>query len=179
MYQIRVARLNDCEPIERLIQSSVRGLAVSDYSQEQIEAALVRAWGLDTQLIKDETYFVVENDEALVACGGWSFRQTLFGNDSESARNAAVADPRDGAAKIRAFFVHPDHARQGIGSMLMQKCEAEAIEYGFRKLELMATLPGKRFYERHGFQPGNPIDYELDQGLVIEFVPMTKCISDR
>lgn len=176
MLSIRTATLSDCEAIKRLIEQSVHKLAASDYSAEQIEAALQQAWGLDTQLIKDGTYFVVEDADKLVACGGWSFRKTLFGNDAEAARDSTDADPEHDPAKIRAFFVHPDYARQGIGSMLMEKCQTAAVDYGFKKLELMATLPGKRLYQQHGFQAGTAIDYDLGGDLSIEFVPMTKSI---
>ena len=96
--------------------------------------------------------------------------------DSEQARSPAIIDPVSGAAKIRAFFVSPEHARRGIGSLLMRECEDHALRRGYRALELMATLPGKRLYERHGFIAGEPIAYPLSDGLTIQFVPMTKIL---
>ena len=172
--KLRTATLQDAFTIETLIKYSVHGLATDDYSVEQIEGALKTAWGLDTQLIHDKTYFVVESEADIIACGGWSFRKTLFGNDSEAARNPEITNPQSGAAKIRAFFVDPAFARQGIGSMIMQHCEKSAREMGYRKLELMATLPGLRLYERHGFIAGTAEEIPIGEQLTITFVPMTK-----
>jgi len=175
-FHLRPAITKDCGSIERLIAASARTLGAVDYSLEQIESALGSAFGLDTQLIADQTYFMVESGQLAVACGGWSFRETLFGNDAEQNRNPQRIDPRTGAAKIRAFFVDPNYARMGIGSMIMLHCEQEALRAGFRKLELMATLPGIKLYEQHGFVAGEPVDYQLEQHLSIKFVPMYKKI---
>jgi GNAT superfamily N-acetyltransferase len=173
-FEIRIAALSDVGGIEALIKESARKLGLSDYSPAQIEAALKGAWGVDTQLIADQTYFVVEFENTLVGCGGWSYRSTLFGNDSEPNRTSDRLDPKTGAARIRAFFVKPEFARKGIGSMIMLRCEREARLHGFTRLELMATLPGKPLYERHGFVALTPIAYPLDDQLTIEFVRMTK-----
>jgi GNAT superfamily N-acetyltransferase len=171
---LRTALVSDYRLIERLIEVSIRKLGSSDYSPKQISAALQTAFGLDTQLIKDQTYFVVEAGQVLVGCGGWSYRETLFGNDSELSRNPRSIDPLTGAAKIRAFFVDPEFSRMGIGSMILDKCEQEALSAGFKKLELMATLPGTKLYEKHGYVAGEPIHYPLADELTIEFVPMYK-----
>lgn len=176
-FLLRTALITDCDPIETLIAASIRKLGAQDYSSDQIEAALNSAFGLDTQLITDQTYFIVQSGRLPVACGGWSFRETLFGNDAEQNRNPRRIDPHSGAARIRAFFVDPGFSRMGLGSMIMRHCEREALRAGFRKLELMATLPGIKLYEKHGFVAGEPIDYPLDDQLVIEFVPMYKDIS--
>ena len=175
--QLRTALMTDCRTIESLAADSIRKLGALDYSAEQIESALTSAFGLDTQLITDQTYFIVEAGQLAVACGGWSFRETLFGSDAEQNRNPQRIDPATGAARIRAFFVHPDYARMGIGSMIMQHCEREAIRAGFRKLELMATLPGVKLYAKHGFAAGNSIEYQMGEQLSIKFVPMFKEIS--
>ena len=175
-YQIRLARWADCENIQGLIKESSREIGLEDYTPEQIEGALEAAWGLDTQLVKDNSYFVVEYRGELVACGGWSFRQTLFGNDAETDRDPAVIDPLNGAAKIRAFFVKPSHKRRGLGSMIMLACEEAAQSKGYTTLELMATLPGQRLYARHGFVAGEAIEYPLGAGLTIQFLPMTKTL---
>ena len=172
--KIRTATLQDASRIEALIKLSARGLATDDYSEQQIEGALKAAWGLDTQLILDETYFVVESEGHIVASGGWSYRKTLFGNDAETARDSEIMNPKTSAAKIRAFFVDPAFSRQGIGSMIMQHCEDAAIEMGYRKLELMATLPGLRLYEKHGFIAGTEQEYPVGEKLTITFIPMTK-----
>ena len=160
--------------IEELIAESVRYLARASYTEEQIEAALESAWGVDTQLILDGTYFVVYQATLLVACGGWSYRETLFGNDAAQKRNDTTIDPMNGAAKIRAFFVKPAFARRGLGSRLMRKCETEALKMGYQRLELMATLPGQKLYEKHGFIAEASIEYELSDGLFITFVPMKR-----
>ncbi|WKD48430.1 GNAT family N-acetyltransferase [Microbulbifer spongiae] len=173
-YTTRTALASDIPKIQALIEESVRGLSINDYTQEQIEGALLSAWGLDTQLINDKTYFVVENNYLLIGCGGWSYRATLFGNDSEKDRNPDVLNPEINSAKIRAFFVKPCYARKGIGSLIMQHCEEAASAMGFRSLELMATLPGFRLYERHGFIASNAIEYPINDDLSITFIPMKK-----
>jgi GNAT superfamily N-acetyltransferase len=175
-YLIRIARLEDCPTIERLIALSARELSVQDYTPEQIEGALQGAFGVDTQLIKDETYFVAEENGVLVGCGGWSKRKTLFGGDNGEVRNSAELNPETDFAKIRAFFVHPEWVRQGIGRAILARCEAEAKSFGFRSLELMATLPGVRLYSACGFIAMNRVDYTLPSGITIEFVPMKKVL---
>jgi GNAT superfamily N-acetyltransferase len=175
-YPIRTALLSDQDAITALIKKSVRVLALSDYSSEQIEGALKSAWGLDTQLIRDQSYFVVEDNNNVIASGGWSFRKTLFGNNNESGRDALKLDPLHDYAKIRAFFVDPDYSRQGIGSLLMTHCQQEAIDKGFSKLELMSTLPGKHLYERHGFKGEEVVPYKINEHLSIDFVPMLKLL---
>ncbi|MBL4708692.1 MAG: GNAT family N-acetyltransferase [Flavobacteriales bacterium] len=176
-YTLRKAELADIPVIEKLIDESAWGLAINDYTKEQIEGALKSAWGVDTQLIKDNTYFAVESETEFVGCGGWSYRETLFGNDREEGRSSNELNPNKQAAKIRAFFVKPIYARTGIASILMSECEKEAKAKGFARLELMATLPGQRLYARHGFVASDSIDYELSNNLSIKFVPMSKQID--
>jgi GNAT superfamily N-acetyltransferase len=171
---IRPATVADIPVLERLIADSSRGLSRTDYSSEQIEGALESAWGVDTQLIADGTYFAVECSGRIVACGGWSRRKTLFGSDARTDREPELLDPSRDAAKIRAFFVHPEWARKGIGRALLETCEAQAQAAGFQSCELMATLPGRRLYVACGYRAGEPIHYPLQGGLTIEFVPMRK-----
>jgi len=173
-YTIRKAALDDCPAIEKLVALSARGLSAEEYTSDQIEGALRGAFGLDTQLIKDGTYFVAEATGMLVGCGGWSKRKTLFGGDKHTERDAEELDPRTDPAKIRAFFVHPAWARKGIGRALLAQCESEALSTGFRSLELMSTLPGLKMYSACGFVAGEQVNYELSPGLTIEFVPMKK-----
>lgn len=175
-YEIRRATLQDRDTLETLIARSARQLGVQDYTAEQIEGALHGAFGVDTQLIQDGTYFVVESEGQIVGCGGWSRRRTLFGGDSHAERSAAELDPRVEPAKIRAFFVAPEHARKGIGTAILKCCEDDARSFGFSRLELMATLPGVRLYAQQGYVLGSPIQYELAPGLKIEFVPMSKTL---
>jgi GNAT superfamily N-acetyltransferase len=175
-FELRVALASDYKAIESLISTSARHLGAADYTQPQIEAALQTAFGLDTQLITDRTYFLIECGKVAVGCGGWSFRETLFGSDAEQSRNPQRLDPLTGTAKIRAFFVNPEYSRMGIGSMIMHKCEREALRAGFSKLELMSTLPGIKLYEKHGFVAGNLIHHPIGKRLTIDFVPMHKTI---
>ncbi|MEM6486460.1 MAG: GNAT family N-acetyltransferase, partial [Pseudomonadota bacterium] len=163
--------------IEALIKQSVWALARDDYSDAQIEGALRAAWGIDTQLIEDGTYFVATHRSQIIGCGGWSFRETLFGNDNESGRNPRALDPETDPAKIRAFFVRPEHARKGLGTLLLEKCESEAEVKGFSRFSLMATLPGRRLYSRYGYISQPAIQYPLADNLSIEFVPMYKEVS--
>jgi GNAT superfamily N-acetyltransferase len=174
-YDLRVATLADCEVVRHLIGRSIRALGARDYTAEQIEAALLGAFGLDTQLISDGTYFVIVTDAGdVVGCGGWSRRRTLFGSDTREERDDAWLDPETDAAKIRAFFVDPAHARRGLGRRILERCESEARGAGFRRYELMATLPGVRLYAACGYVADTPIDYPLPGGLGIQFVPMHK-----
>ena len=171
---IRPATLADIPTLEELIAASARALARNDYTTEQIEGALGSAWGVDTQLIRDETYFAVLEGSSVIACGGWSKRQALFGADRLAGAEPALLDPAKDAARIRAFFVHPDWARRGIGRTLLARCEAEARAAGFRSAELVATLPGQRLYERHGYKADERRNYPLPTGGEIAFVPMRK-----
>ncbi|MFN8475844.1 MAG: GNAT family N-acetyltransferase [Anaerolineae bacterium] len=176
-FSLRHATLDDKPTLEALIAESARGLSRQDYTDEQIEACLGNAFGVDTQLIRDQTYFVVEADEEIAACGGWSKRKTLFGADTRPDREPELLDPAQDAAKIRAFFVRPAWARQGIGRLLLERCEAEARAAGFHKAELMATLPGRRLYKAMGYEGDEPIQYALGGGITIEFVPMRKSLA--
>ena len=171
---LRAATPADIPALERLISTSARGLSRADYTDEQIEAALGGAMGVDSELIRDGTYFVVEADGEIVGCGGWSRRRTLFGADAGPGRESALLDPSHEAARIRAFFVHPDWARRGIGRRLLDRCEAAARAHDFTAAELMATMPGQRLYRACGYVAGAPIQHPLREGLTIEFVPMRK-----
>jgi GNAT superfamily N-acetyltransferase len=173
-YKIRNAIPDDYIALTNLIALSARELSAQVYTTAQIEGALRGTYGVDSQLVKDETYFVVEDDKQIVGCGGWSQRRTICGGDSYGQRDDTALDPRVDAAKIRAFFIHPAHVRQGIAKLILTHCEAEAIAYGFSRFELMATLPGLPFYAVQGYEQGVPILQSLDNNLTIEFVPMTK-----
>jgi YbgC/YbaW family acyl-CoA thioester hydrolase len=175
-YLLRKATLDDRGALEGLIAHSARTLTLGAYTPRQIETGLRAAFGVDTQLIRDGTYWVAEADGKLVGCGGWSRRRTLFGGDSQAHRDSAELNPGRDAAKIRAFFIDPAWARKGIGRALLERCEAEAREGGFHRLELMAMRSGVAFYQAQGYQSGSPVQYELERGLSIEFLPMSKCL---
>lgn len=174
---LRKATLADVPALQALIARSARGLSTADYRPAQVEGALKGAFGVDTQLLADQTYYVVEETGQFVGCGGWSFRSTLFGGDARAGRDSSALDPKTQAAKIRAFFVDPGHARRGIGSMLLEHCESEARTFGFSKVELMATLPGLKLYAARGYSGAAVVNYDVGSGESIEFVPMQKTLT--
>jgi GNAT superfamily N-acetyltransferase len=174
-FQLRLATATDIEPIRELIADSVRGLAKGIYSDAQIELSIRSVFGVDHQLIEDGTYFVADVGGRIVGCGGWSRRQTLFGaSEYAESRNSTPLDPRSQPAKIRAFFVHPDAARRGIGRAILQRCEAGALEAGFTTAEMMATLPGVPLYEACGYEKHEVHDVNLPDGGTIVCVRMSK-----
>jgi GNAT superfamily N-acetyltransferase len=176
-FEIRRATLEDRAALERLIAASARGLSLADYSGEQVEAAIASVFGVDTDLIHDGTYYVAEAGGEPIGCGGWSKRRTLFGGDRFATRDSGELDPRTEPAKIRAFFVHPDWARRGVAGRILEACERESRACGFRSLELMATLPGVRLYAARGYEAGEQVEYEIADGVKIEFVPMKKALA--
>jgi GNAT superfamily N-acetyltransferase len=173
-HEIRRASLADSEELTQLIARSARQLGLSHYTPGQLEGALRGAFGVDTRLIEDGSYFVAVAEGRIVGCGGFSFRRTLFGGDAHAARDEALLDPEQDAARIRAFFVDPAHARQGIATSLLEHCEAGARALGFLRFELMATLPGVALYRARGYVAGVPFSYELAPGLAIDFLQMHK-----
>jgi GNAT superfamily N-acetyltransferase len=176
MPTLRKATTADIPTLNALIARSARGLSTADYSPPQIEGALRGAFGVDSQLLADETYFVVENLGEIVGCGGWSFRSTLFGGDARADRDSSILDPKTQAAKIRAFFVDPSHARRGIGSLLLDHCENQARAYGYSEVELMATLPGAKLYTARGYAAAPIVHFDVGAGASIEFIPMRKAL---
>jgi GNAT superfamily N-acetyltransferase len=171
----------DVPVLRGLIDASVRGLQVHDHTPAQIEAALKSVYGVDTRLIADGTYFVAEapSDESepklvIIGCGGWSKRKTLFGGDQWGQRQDAVLDPTRDAAKIRAFFVHPDWARRGVGTLILDACENAAKAAGFKRLEMGATLSGVPFYRAKGYAALEDVEVPLDDGQSLPIVRMAK-----
>ncbi len=177
-WKLRLACENDIPALQKLILLSVRGLQASHYSVAQMDAALGSVFGVDRQLIRDGTYFIVELDGELIGCGGWSKRKTLFGSDHHTTRDDAELDPMTDAARIRAFFVHPDHARRGIGRAILEACEKAICDAGFTAIELAATLAGVPFYAAFGYVPGEEFDVPLANGLSLQIVRMTKELSE-
>ena len=179
-FKLRTANLSDADALHELIALSVRGLMPQAYTAAQLELALGNWLGLDTQLILDGTYFIVETTEdMLVGCGGWSKRKTPYGSDHRANREDELLDPATEAAKVRAFFVHPDFARQGIGKMLLEASETAAIRAGFKCLEMGATLTGVPLYERFGYTTGERVDLPLGDGQVLPIVKMEKKITQN
>jgi N-acetylglutamate synthase-like GNAT family acetyltransferase len=171
---IRKAIMEDRDAIQQLIADSARRLSREHYTDLEIETAIETVFGVDTSLIEDRTYFAVEIDGQLAGCGGWSKRKTLFGGDQYTSRDVGYIDPKSEPAKIRAFFIHPDHARKGIARAIVNQCEKEAREQGFHALELLSTLPGIEFYKSCGFIETGTLDLDLTDQVKLKFVPMRK-----
>jgi N-acetylglutamate synthase-like GNAT family acetyltransferase len=173
---IRRATEADVPALHALIEASVRGLQANDYTAAEIEGALGHALGLDSQLVTDGTYFVAEVGDEMVASGGWSYRATLCGSDGMAGREPASLDPATDAAKIRAIFVHPGWARQGLGSLMLEYCERQAQESGFTRLEMGSTLTGAPLYRLRGYVEQEKIDIPLPNGEALPVIRMTKSV---
>ncbi|MFZ0940273.1 MAG: GNAT family N-acetyltransferase, partial [Candidatus Sulfotelmatobacter sp.] len=176
---IRKATPVDVPRLEEIIEASVRGLQPGYYSPGQIEGALKSVYGVDSQLISDGTYLVVESSESqgeveIIACGGWSQRKTLYGGDQYAGREDSLLDPAREAAKIRAFFVHPKWARRGIGSLILEACENAARAAGFTRMEMGATLSGVAFYQAKGYAEVENQEVPLGNGQTLPIVRMAK-----
>jgi GNAT superfamily N-acetyltransferase len=176
-FHLRLATPDDVPALTLLIEASVRGLQAGDYTPAQIDGALASVFGVDTQLVADGTYFVVEEDGAIAACGGWSRRRTLYGGDQWVAREDSALDPKVDAAKIRAFFVHPRWVRRGIGTLLLDACEAAALAAGFTRLEMGATLTGVPLYAARGYVAREAQSVLLANGEALPIVRMEKTIG--
>ena len=187
---LRLAVPQDIPILRQVIDASVRRLQTQDYTQTQIEGALQTVFGVDSQLIADGTYIVAEAEittaeqqtgrmssngtSLIVGCGGWSKRKTLYGSDHWTGREDKLLDPLHDAAKIRAFFIHPDWARRGIGSMILQACEEAAKSAGFTRFEMGATLTGAKLFGVKGYQPVKPISIPLLNGESLPVIHMEK-----
>jgi len=172
--RIRQAVAADIPVLRELIAASVRGLQAQDYTAVQLESALNTVYGVDSQLIADGTYFAAEAEHAIVGCGGWSKRKTLYGGDQWSGREDLLLDPCKDAAKIRAFFIHPDWARRGIGSLILEACENAARASGFTRFEMGSTLTGVAFYRAKGYVELEPLAVPLADGESLPIVHMAK-----
>jgi len=175
--EIRVATTADILPLRTLIEASVRALSSGYYTPAQAEGALTHVFGIDTQLISDRTYFLIEEGTVPVAAGGWSARRTLFGGDQAKRETDSLLNPRTDAARIRAFFVHPEWTRKGLARRLFDRCETEARDRGFRSFELAATLPGEPLYSALGFVAVEEIQVPLPDGLFLPCIRMKRPIT--
>lgn len=174
-YELRVAQESDIPAVIDLIQVSVRALQ-PEYTENERESALRTVFTIDTHLVQDGTYFVsVAKDGTLAACGGWSFRKTLYGGDHQiQTPDATKLDPSVDAAKVRAIFVHPDHARKGLGSAILQAAEEAAANAGFRRFEMGSTLAGVHLYTLKGYRGISRMLVPVGEGHAIEVVRMEK-----
>ena len=173
----RIARPQDMAGLRALMRRSIQELQHGYLSPEQI-AASHQVMGIDTQLIRDQTYFVIEDRGAVVGCGGWSYRATLYGgDDSIVAREPALLDPERDAAKIRAMYTHPDHVRRGVGRRMLSVCEEAARQAGFRRVELMATMAGVPLYRASGYVPGESVTSGPIDGVCVPLLRMHKSLA--
>lgn len=148
----RLARHDDLDALRALMDAAISELQKPFLDERQVAASRT-FMGLDTQLIDDGTYFVVEADGAIAGCGGWSRRATLYGGDHSPGRDAAMLDPATDAARVRAMYTHPDHVRKGVGKLILSLCEDAARAEGFGTAELMGTLAGVPLYRACGYEP--------------------------
>ena len=177
MYHTRVATTADVGRISTLIEQSVRGLSRGFYTDEQVASALRYVFGPDTQLIADRTYFVIEIEGSLVASGGWSRRRTHYGGDQMKDADDPLIDPATEPARIRAFFVHPEWSRRGLGRQLFETCMSEARAAGFRRLELVATMPGEPLYAALGFAVRERLVLTMPNGVALPLARMSRDID--
>lgn len=174
---VRLATPDDVPALQRLIATSARALSVGFYTPAQIEAAVAHVFGVDTQLVADGTYFVVDAPDGPAAAGGWSARRTLYGGDQMKGAADPRLDPATEPARIRAFFVHPQWARRGLGRALYAACARAAWDAGFREFELMATRPGEPLYEALGFAVVERVTVALPGGVEVPFARMRRAID--
>src|SRR5262249_14519919 len=173
---IRTATLDDIPDIEALIAASVHGLQAEDYDPEQRNGALGTVFPVDRQMMGDGTYFVVEVEGRIAACGGWSRRRTPFGGDHSPRKDDSLLDPAADAARIRAFFVHPACARRGLGTLLLRTCEDAARAGGFTRAELTSTLTGVALYAARGYVAHERFEISLRNGAKLPVVRMEKSV---
>ncbi|MGI5148403.1 GNAT family N-acetyltransferase [Plantactinospora sp. CA-294935] len=171
----RLARRTDVPELLPLIDAAIVELQKGFLDEAQIGSSR-SIMGIDTQLIDDGTYFVVESAGRLAGCGGWSRRATLYGGDHSQGRDPAVLDPARNPAKVRAMYTHPDFIRRGVGRLILARCEAAAAAEGFRTLELMSTLAGRPLYEAAGFVPVEQVE-DPAGGVPVRLVRMRKPIA--
>ena len=170
----RLATLADIPALDELIPFSARRLQTAHYTAAQIEGAIGTVFGVDSQLIRDGTYYVAEADHRLVGCGGWSRRKTLYGGDRAKTAPEPLRDPATEPAMIRAFFVHPDYARRGIGRRIMELSEAGAAAAGFKTIEIIATLPGVPLYTSFNYGSVERFEITLSNGATMPVERMRK-----
>jgi GNAT superfamily N-acetyltransferase len=152
----RLATLADIPALAAVMESAISELQKAFLTEDQIVSSRT-IMGLDTQLIKDKTYFVVEREAAIAGCGGWSRRATLYGSDNSAGRDAALLDPVTDPARVRAMYTHPAFVRQGVGRLILKLCEDAARAEGFGRAELMATMAGEPLYRACGYMPMDPL----------------------
>ena len=176
-YELRLATEHDIPELRELIPFAARALSVGYYAEPQVGSMIRHAIGVDSQFIADGTYFVVADTERIAGCGGWNKRATLYGGDRSKGESDPLLDPATDAARIRAFFVHPDPVRRGIGRRLIETCEDAAREAGFSRMELGTTLPGEPLYAAMGYTATDRFDIALPDGEMLPSAHMIKSLE--
>lgn len=171
----RLARRDDLPELRALVTAAIGQLQRPFLRPEQISASHA-IMGIDTQLIDDGTYFVVECHGVIAGCGGWSRRATLVGGDHSEGRDDRLLDPGTEAARVRAIYTHPHFTRRGIGRLVLERCEAGAAAAGFARLELVATLAGQPLFRSFGFEATEEFTHTTT-GTAIPLVRMTKTVA--
>jgi len=168
----RLAHRDDLDALRALMDAAISELQKPFLDERQIASSRA-IMGLDTQLIDDGTYFIVEADGELAGCGGWSRRATLYGGDQSPGRSAALLDPARDAARVRAMYTHPQHTRKGVGRLILSLCEEAARSEGFRTVELMATMAGEPLYRACGYEPSERVVDDRG-GVAVPLLRMSK-----
>jgi GNAT superfamily N-acetyltransferase len=174
---LRVARPDDASRVDALMKESVAEIFPLYYDAQQVASSIRHVAEVDSMLLEDGTYFVLESEGEIVACGGWSRRDRLYTGSGESDEDSRVLDPATEPAKVRAMFVRADWTRRGLGRRILEECEAAARQEGFTTLALGATLPGLPLYLAFGFEPIEEGEIVLSDGVRLGYVSMTKTID--
>lgn len=173
--RLRLARPDDMPVLSALMDRAIGELLQAFLPPEGVKASF-EIMGLDTQLIADGTYFVVEDGEAIAGCGGWSRRATLFGGDHSAGRDAALLDPKVDAARVRAMYTDPDHTRKGVGRIILDACEDAARSEGFARVEMAATMGGLPLYRACGYHDIEPFEAVTSTGYRVPLIRMGKAL---
>jgi GNAT superfamily N-acetyltransferase len=177
-WTLRRATMADVDALEALMKLSIRDIFPAFYDARQTSSSEQYVGVPDRMLIEDGTYFVIEEEHEVIACGGWSRRDKLYTGSGQGASDARLLDPAKEPARVRAMFVRGDRTRRGLGTAILEACEAAARAEGFRTMALMATLPGLQLYQRFGFVSTGPAtDVRLPDGVLIACVPMDKPVE--
>jgi GNAT superfamily N-acetyltransferase len=172
-FRSRTATPRDLPALSALMDASIRGLIGQYLDAVRVEASF-EIMGVDTSLIEDGTYFVVQSGDRIAGCGGWSRRATLFGGDHSAGRDARLLDPQFEPARIRAMYTHPDFARQGVGRLVLSLCEADAAREGFQSFELVSTVAGLPLYSACGYEVLEAVDVPTSKGVTVPCAHMFK-----
>lgn len=175
-WTLRIATEADIPAIRPLMDRAIRGLLRPFLSDAEVDASF-EVMGLDTRIIADGTYFAVEENGALIACGGWSRRATLFGGDHSAGRDPALLDPATEPARVRAMYTDPDHVRRGIGRAILIACGQAAAAEGFTRVEMAATLAGEPLYRAAGYEPIEHFEANTSKGVRVPLIRMGKAID--